>query len=168
MKRSISIQLKAAFLLVVFSLNTIVGFACAVGVDMGFNTHHQHTDKEVFEHSHSHHHDDSEQEAPENLNIEADEHHHYNEAEEVQTGTGNISEKKDCCNDDVLKISQADKAIPQVNVLINPVSFAAFFSSFYSRDTVFLSQATPNKKYFVRGHHPPISNIRIAIQSFQI
>ncbi|WP_285059774.1 hypothetical protein [Pedobacter ginsengisoli] len=34
--------MKAAFLLVVFSLNTFTGFACAVGMEMNFNKgHHQ-------------------------------------------------------------------------------------------------------------------------------
>ena len=42
MSTSIYIQLKAALLLLVFGLNTIIGFACAVGVDMGFNTSHHH------------------------------------------------------------------------------------------------------------------------------
>ena len=62
MKRSRSIQIKAALLLLVFSLNTVIGFACAVGVDMGFNTpHHQDevATKEVHVHSdgkkHEHH-----------------------------------------------------------------------------------------------------------------
>lgn len=36
MKSTISIKIKAAFLLVVFALNTVVGFACSLGVDMGF------------------------------------------------------------------------------------------------------------------------------------
>ena len=33
-------QLKAAFLLMVFMLNIVTGFACCMGVDMGFNSHH--------------------------------------------------------------------------------------------------------------------------------
>ena len=42
MKKNISIQVKAAFLLFVFALNTAVGFACSIGMDMGFNaTHHK-------------------------------------------------------------------------------------------------------------------------------
>ena len=40
MKRNRSIQLKAAFLLLVFGLNTVVGFACSLGLDMGFNIPH--------------------------------------------------------------------------------------------------------------------------------
>ena len=41
MKSPASIKLKAAFALIVFSLNTVVGFACFAGLDMGYNsTHH--------------------------------------------------------------------------------------------------------------------------------
>lgn len=57
MKRSRTIQLKAIFLLAVFTLNTLVGFACAVGLDMGFNSkHHHHKEGTVV-----HHHEDAEQ-----------------------------------------------------------------------------------------------------------
>src|SRR4051794_29582246 len=44
MKRTSTIQIKAIFLLIVFVLNTMVGFACAVGVE--FKSHH---------HKHHHH-----------------------------------------------------------------------------------------------------------------
>ena len=52
MKINISIQLKAAFLLVVFGLNTLVGFACAVGVDMSFNSSH-HDEEAIEVHVHA-------------------------------------------------------------------------------------------------------------------
>jgi hypothetical protein len=41
MKNIIYIQVKEAFLLFVFDLNTAVGFSCAIGMDMGFNAAHQ-------------------------------------------------------------------------------------------------------------------------------
>ena len=41
MKRNKTIKFRAAFLLLVFGLNTVVGFACALGLDMGFNNSHQ-------------------------------------------------------------------------------------------------------------------------------
>ena len=52
MKRNISIQLKAALLLVVFGLNTLVGFACAIGIDMRFNTTHHHNEEATEVHVH--------------------------------------------------------------------------------------------------------------------
>jgi hypothetical protein len=52
MKLSRTIQLKAVFLLAVFTLNTMVGFACAVGLDMGFNSKHHHHKDDTITHHH--------------------------------------------------------------------------------------------------------------------
>lgn len=148
MNKALSIQLKAAFLLIIFSLNMMVGFACAVGVDMGFNTKHHHEEEAIEVHVHA----DGEKHLHENH-----EHKHTD------------SEKKDdCCNDKVLKISQTDKAVPQAAKLLNPVFFTAFVAVYYDLNTAYFSQVFTSTRYFVRGHHPPISDIRIAIQSFQI
>ena len=62
MQKDISIKLKATLLLIVFSMNTVVGFACAMGVDMGYNnSHHEAEATEVAVHVHAdgkkHHHD---------------------------------------------------------------------------------------------------------------
>ena len=55
MNRNTSIWLKATSLVLVFSLNTVVSFACAMGVNMGFNTIHHHHPEAV-----KHHHDSKE------------------------------------------------------------------------------------------------------------
>lgn len=52
MKSNKTIQLKAVFLLAVFTLNTLVGFACAVGLDMGFNSKHHHHKEGTTLHQH--------------------------------------------------------------------------------------------------------------------
>lgn len=148
MSKAIFIQLKAAFLLIIFSFNMVVGFACAIGVDMSFNTTHHHEEKAKEVHIHAN----------------GKKHHH-----EKQDHKHTDSEKKDdCCNDKVLKISQTDKAIPQVAKLLSPVFFTAFVATYYSINIAYPSQVNTSNKYFVRGHHPPIPDIRIAIQSFQI
>jgi len=153
MKRNIAIQLKTAFLLLVFGLNTMVGFACAIGVDMGFNTSHHHNEAtEVSIHVHSDgkkhaHHD------------QTPKHHHDNQS---------TSKKGDCCNDKVVNLIQTDKAVPQSNTIINPVFITAFVVTYFNIDLLYSSQASTSIKYFVRSYHPPISDIRIAIQSFQI
>ncbi len=144
----------------VFSLNTIVGLACSIGIDMGFNTKHHHgeaTEASVHVHAdgkkHVHH-----KEASNHHNDEATNDHHKSK-----------DEKDNCCNDGVMKITQLDKAVPQpVNVGIHPVFFTAFISSFYYIDTLYSSYVNTSIKHFVRSYHPPIPNIRIAIQSFQI
>lgn len=156
MNQNISIQIKAAFLIIVFSLNTMVGFACAIGIDMGFNkTHHEEETTEAVVHIHK----------------DGKKHVHHNEAGKHHDETSNHHKAKDgkdnCCNDKVIKITQLDKSIPQSLSAINPIFFTTFISSFYNIDVLFTSQNI-SIKYFVRSHHPPIPDIRIAIQSFQI
>ena len=166
MKTNPSIQLKAGILLVVFALNTIVGFACAVGIDMGFN---------------SHHHDEEATEATVHIHADGKKHIHYNEPsnhshdksshhhDDADSHHQNSKDNKDnCCNEKVMKFVQLDKFVPQPYSAVNPIFFTAFISSFYDIDVVVASQITESNKYFVRSYHPPISDIRIAIQSFQI
>jgi len=151
MKNFSSIQLKTALLLLVFSLNTLIGFACSIGIDMSFNTAHHH-DAELTDND-SHHHDDN----AGHHHDEADTDHHSKDAND------------NCCKDKVVKLAQLDKSIPQSqNNTIQPVFFTAFAASFFDIDISFASKAIPSVKYFVRSHHPPIQDIRIAIQSFQI
>jgi hypothetical protein len=149
MNRKKSIQLKAAFLLIAFSLNTVIGFACAVGLDMGFNSHHHEENaietEGIHHHDKSHHHD------------EADVHHHKTNGD-----------KDNCCNDGVMKFQKVDKALASSINLINPIFFTSFLASFYNIDILSSYDKIAAIKYFVRSHHPPIPDIRIAIQSFQI
>ena len=154
MKKNISIQLKAAFLLIVFGLNTMVGFACAMGVDMGFNNTHHHDDEatEVHEHAdgviHDHH------------NQAAKHEHEENKPEK--------KDKKGCCNDDVQKFQSLDKALNQnAKTVIDAPVCAAIISTFLGIDVYNLSKAYP-LKYRARFFYPPPPDIRIAIQSFQI
>lgn len=56
MKPSKVIKYKSLFLLVSFSLNSVVGFGCSLGLDRGFNSkHHQRSDDEQPEYSHKDH-----------------------------------------------------------------------------------------------------------------
>ena len=130
----------------VFGLNAVVGFACSIGIDMGFNTHHHEEETTITEKGSHHHHDETEN------------HHHKSK-----------DGKDNCCNDKVMKFEQLDKSVPQsISGSINPVFFTAFVTSFYNIDVIFHSQVNTSIKYFVRSYHPPISNIRVLIQSFQI
>jgi len=155
MKKIKSIQLKAAFLLIAFSLNTIIGFACAVGLDMGFNSHHHNEEESISTETSLHH---------SVLNHQHANHHH---AEAVKDHHQSKDEDN-CCHDKVTKISQLDKAIPQsFSISINFIFLSGLTSAFYNIDLLNSVRAT-HIKYFVRTHHPPIPHIRIAIQSFQI
>ncbi len=157
MKSILTIQLKAALLLIVFSLNTLIGFACTVGIDMGYNSKHHYDDDEATETA-NHVHADGKKH---NHHNEASNHHHKADAHKSSDG------KDNCCHDKVTKFSQLNKAILQSSAY-NPIFIDAFISSFYNIDILVASQITKNTKYFVRGHHPPIPDILIAIQRFQI
>jgi hypothetical protein len=149
MKKIKSIQLKAAFLVIVFSLNTVIGFACTVGLDMGFNSHHH--EESAIEVSENHHQDKS---------------HHHDEADVHHHQTNN--DKDNCCNNEVMKFQQVDKAVASSITLIIPVFFTSLLASFYNIDILSSNNRISGIKHFVRSHHPPIPDIRIAIQSFQI
>jgi hypothetical protein len=159
MTRKKSIQFKAAFLIILFSLNTIIGFACAIGINMGFNSNHHHADEAIETNMH--------------LHAGGEKHIHHNKAQNNHNEADNDHHKSkdskdNCCNDKVLQFTQVDKSVPQSFSVINPIFFTSFVSTFYNSEILFLSQGTLNIKYFVRSHHPPISDIRIVIQSFQI
>jgi hypothetical protein len=144
------IQLKAAFLLIVFYLNMIIGFACAVGVDMWFNTgHHKQTELLAHEGSHGH-----------------------NEAGKQHKSKGCkdncCNDKDNCCNDHVIKFAQVEKSFPKCFAGLNTIFFTTLISSFCDNDFLHTSKSSANTKYFVQGYHPPITDIRITIQSFQI
>jgi len=147
MKSNISIQLKAMFLVIVFGFNTVVGFACAIGIDMNFNSHY-HEEESPAIHVHA--------------EGKAQLHEKHKHTHSTENG------KDDCCNDKVLKIFQADKAVPHTTKLLNLTFFTAMVAVYYHINVSYPSQANTSTKYFVRGHHPPIADIRIAIRSFQI
>lgn len=165
MKRNTSIKLKAALLLMVFALNTVVGFACAAGVDMGFNSKHHH-DKEATE-AGVHIHKDSKlhvhEEKKEGYSHEKA--HHHDEAGSHQKSG---SDKDNCCNDKVRSFEQLDKSVPNSLNINHPVFFTAFLASFHNVIIIPHSDIVKDIKQFVRSYHPPIRDIRIAIQSFQI
>jgi len=89
MKKRRSIQLKAAFLMIVFSLNTLIGFACAVGINMGFNTSHHHEDEATEAVVHIH------KDGKKHVHHEDAKHHDGSDKDHAKNG------KDNCCNDKV-------------------------------------------------------------------
>ena len=150
MRDHFPIQVKAGFFLITFSLNWVIGFACALGVDMGFNS--------------SHHHDEQGTE----IHVHADGKKHVHKKAQHNHNNSGKDQKEDCCNDKVQKVSTADKSIPRPFALLNPIFFTAFTATYYNIQITYSSQVTASDKYFVRSYHPPISDIRTVIQSFQI
>jgi hypothetical protein len=163
MTRSPSIQLKAAFLLIVFSLNTAVGFACSVGFDIKFTGSHHGKEKVSITHKHTEPHHREEK------TIAAHKHDNSHQHDGAITDDHQSEKTKDdCCTDEAIKFAQIDKRAPQsFDFSFHPVFFALFLTSIYNFD-VFSDKLIAHRKYFVRGNHPPIPEIRIAIRSFQI
>lgn len=151
MNRNSGISRKAVFLLIVFLLNTVVGFACSVGLGMGAVKAHHHEAKESKA---AHHHHQGE-----------DDHH------AVKEDHDHSSKKttEDCCTDQVQKIEKTDKLSPPV---LEFSTYQPFYTLIYPNyvllEASVSSLYTLRPKYFVRDDHPPIPDIRIALQSFQI
>ena len=131
-------------------MNTVIGFACAMGVNMGFNRHHHDEEEspEATDHHHAggkmHQHHDA-----------INKHHHD-------------SEKDGCCNDDVMKFQRLDKNLTSnANAVINTPVLVTLPSSFFSID-IFRQPQVAYHKYIDQFFHPPPPDIRILIQSFQI
>lgn len=146
MKIQRSIVLKAIFLLIVFFLNTVVGFACVLGADMGFNMMQQHQDVP--------HHQDAGQK----------EHHHPNAAKQITK-----HQKDNCCKDEVTKLTTADKETQSAPAFSFQLSFLAILPApIYIQDNISSIPANIPNTYFARHSRAPMPDVRIAIQSFQI
>ena len=140
--------------MVVFALNSVVGFACTLGIDMGFNS--------------MHHHDEEATEAGIQVQAEGAKHHHHNEATKHHHDSREDAEKGGCCNDKVINFQNLDKNTNQnANLAINAPEFVTFLSNFFGID-IFKPSLVSSQKYIVRFFHPPPTDIRILIRSFQI
>lgn len=157
MKINSSIQFKAAFLIIVFLLNTVVGFACAVGMDMGLNKGHHQEQENVPSSKHAHNDSD---------------HHHHDKHEHDEKATDHHaakSSKDNCCKDQVTKITKTDKLNQAgFNYSLLAGSFFLLPANSYQIGNPGRFLANVPNTYFVRHCRPPIPDVRIAIQSFQI
>ena len=147
----------SVFLLLVFSLNTVAGFACSIGLDLGYNHHHHHdvdvelnTHHSHIQHLHNCSHDDHEQISAKDVICNA------------------IND--DCCSGAVTKFAQLDKSVVSNQFVLQPPTFLLAFSS------IFFSNPQKQEVVIPQANFPLVrrscflhdTNIRIAIQSFQI
>ena len=152
MNKNISIQTKAAFLLIVFSMNTVIGFACSMGLDMGFNKHH-HEEEEAIE-TRTHHHADG------NL------HQHHHEAVKQHHDAKEDSKKDDCCNDKVIQFQNIDKNLAAKTIVTLP-AIVAIITIFIGIDLFDIAKASFQKDLITRFYPPP-KDILISIRKFQV
>jgi hypothetical protein len=172
MKRMSSKQLKAAFLLTVFGLNTVVGIACSTGLEMSFNNSHHKTGADRI---------------PIHIHADGNKHHHSQVPVKVSTHvhtTGKIHEhnkeqatkhqdeketsKKDkdgCCNDEVLKFQSLDKVL-NAKTAIDATVLVAIVNTFFGID-ICKELAIP-PLHINRYLFPPPPDILISIHRFQI
>ena len=149
-------KFKAAFMLMVFALNTVVAFACSVGLNMGFNTHHHRQKSGELFTLHTQKHDHKTISHKHNMGVAKDHHE------------ANTPAKDDCCNKNAIQLQQVDKFLSQSSKIEigTPVIFLADHFSYQIGHILFAHFS--NDHFFVCSDHPPIQDIRIAIQSFQI
>ena len=159
MNKTFAIQLKAAFMLFIFSLNMFVGFACSIGLNAGDGKSHHH--KEISStNTHAHKHDHGNKEVKSHLHPKKKSHNH-------QTDHKNEKDKKGCCNDEVQKIQQIDKYIDSYGKLI-PINVVAEVPQIHFQSyTEVFSKHNP-AKLRERFFYPPPPNILLNIQRFQI
>lgn len=161
MSKKISIRIKAVFLAVVFGLNPVIGFACSIGIDMGFNSSHHVRDKGVEAVLHIH------EDGKEHVHYEKKHTHKQEYNHSVDKKKYSEKENQDCCTDQVKKFEDVDKSLPLFFKLIHP-AFLNLFFDVYCKTGLPANDRARNIKQFVRSYHPPIPDIRITIQSFQI
>jgi hypothetical protein len=141
---------KALFLLIVFSLNTVLGFACSVGINMGYNKKHHNHEK-----THS---------ASAGL-VDNHEHHHTAPSKNANETDSN----NDCCANEVTKFIQLDKFVPDNNLLLQVPVFFLTSAPLFNLTTKDFKGAVNSRFQFVRRSCSlNDTDIRIAIQSFQI
>lgn len=154
MSGTVTIRLKAFFLLLVFAMNSLLGFACSVGIDLGYNRHHHNSQENTY-------------------SVEADNEMMHNCGTDTEiagkANDGNVPENtQDCCKDGVLKFNLSDKSVSSA------VKFDAPFQTALNTALMYLISSLnlldiPSDHYYVRSDHPPIlKDIRVSIQSFQI
>ncbi len=114
----------------------------------------------------THHHDAEANEDDLHIHSGDKKHIHYNDSN-AKDHHKSKGEKDNCCNNDVMKFNQLDKTLASFSQP-NAIFFTTVTSSFLNIDVFAVSQTTISIKHFVRSYHPPIQDIRIAIQSFQI
>lgn len=149
---------KALFLLIVFSLNTVVSFACSFS-SMFHGIHHHDTSATA-----DHHHEGS---APHSHSDTGHSHEslgdHHHDSKDADANA-----KDDCCSESVVQIEKSDKSLSANIQAPDPLFTTAFLATY----TTFLNFSGQQKTLiptYVRWRVPAtIQDIRIVIQSFQI
>lgn len=143
---------KAIFLLVIFLLNTVVGFGCALGME-GDHNDENHSHPESAHHVHK------------------DQNHHHSGVHEHKTtpiSGQNFSKEDPCCTTLVNDLVTQSKLVPEngkVQVVL-PIMWLPDYS--YALLIPVTDVELDQSLYVHHRERPPNEDIRIVIQSFQI
>ncbi|RYY98018.1 MAG: hypothetical protein EOO11_09275 [Chitinophagaceae bacterium] len=154
MKRRYTTYWKAAFLLLVFSLNTVLSFACSLST-VFHDLQHRSGTAATPGHEHS----------------AVASHHHYHKHSQGTFGQGHASKKapeNDCCSGSIVRLEKVDKAASAPIKAPAPALERQLIETLYLLSAV---QQVPEPAYPVYCRwRPPgtIHDLRITIQSFQI
>ncbi len=129
----------AFFFVIFFSLSTLLGFACSLGINLGYNAHH-HQAKSSSTKGHCPQHGNK-QKQPVNSD--------------------------DCCSNSITHFHLSAKSIVPAFVFSQPLCIIAEIFHIPGANTRYLN-VVKDVRLYARNHHPPIADIRIAIQSFLI
>ena len=151
MKYSSTIKINALSLLIIFSLNMLIGFACSLGVDMGYNTdHHQVASGKATDNIPSCHMDNSDSGA--------------SKQQSELPGT------KDCCSGGVIEFLKMDKNASSLSAVdvTTPVLLLAHRFSYQLELLQYFENTSLRSHQLMRSDHPPQKDVRTAIHSFLI
>ncbi len=94
--------------------------------------------------------------------------HHHMESQKGASHHSQSSSNDDCCSHGVTELAVASKALPQNHIIISPVFFTSFAIAYTNAMVLLQRTVTTDYQRYILSYHPPIPDIRIAIQSFQV
>lgn len=144
-------KIRAIILLTVFSLNTVAGFACSLGLNMGYNAHHHEAHDKAHKTSECHQ-------------------HHLDCLLNGSSLTKAKAPNDDCCSGQVNSFTRMDKAVAYNNLLIKaPLLSPAEYTDFFALQKEATGLAVNSRFQFVRRScFLNDTNIQLAIRRFQI
>ncbi len=149
---------KALLLLIVFSLNTVISFACSFS--SFFHGFHHHNNPTTPEHKHSGNHHDSQG--------EKNKHDHGTQPEHKHESGSPDNSKDDCCSSAVIQIEKLEKAVSRTIEAPHAIFVASQFAVYKELSSLPALKNTFFPDHVRWQHTATIQDLRIVIQSFQI
>ncbi|MBX9785297.1 MAG: hypothetical protein K2X48_18590 [Chitinophagaceae bacterium] len=152
-------------------MNTVVGFACSMGVGMGFNSkYHSHDSGKNHDHSDAdRHHDEHDGNNSHSHQHEAIPYHHSGSDNNINSVSFTSQDEENCCKDFVAGFNSLDKLPVRQNSTQQKITWLSPFIL-----SAFITEANNVKGYVQRFRIPPREidfsppDIRVFIQSFLI